>query len=123
MNEADIVAAPLVLLRDAYRDAALAHGAATLSGRHRVANRNVDQLTWIARELRTRGEGGNQVLAELREHSEPNVRVWAATHSLGIAPTEAEKVLDSAAAGPPGPARLAAEMTLVEWKAGRLVTD
>jgi hypothetical protein len=46
--------------------------------------------------------------------------VWAATHCLPFASATAERVLQEAAAGPPSPTRLTADMILSEWRAGRL---
>lgn len=120
MKAIDIVAAPLGQLGASYRTAALEHAAATAAGRHRLANRNHDLIASIVRELRTRGRDGEKTLENLLRDKELAVRVWAATHCLAFAPADAERVLSEAAAGPPSPVRLAAEMTLSEWKAGRL---
>jgi hypothetical protein len=48
------------------------------------------------------------------------VQVWAASHVLEFAPADAEAMLERLARGAPGIARLDAEMTLKEWRAGNL---
>ncbi len=50
----------------------------------------------------------------------PHVRAWAASHVLEFDPEAAEAELTRLAKGPPSPVRLDAEMTLREWRAGRL---
>lgn len=120
MNDVDLVAGSLDQLRSAYRDAARAHKDASSAGRHRVANRSVDSLIALVRELRARGRSGEQVLEELLTDEELSVRAWAAAHSLPFATAAAERVLESIASGPPSPVRLDAEVTLSEWRAGRL---
>lgn len=123
MNEAEALAAPIVVLKDAYRVAAASHGAATSRGRHRVANRCADELILLSRELRNRGVEGHKALQQLLDDEDLSVRVWAAAHSLPFAHDLAEKILEKVAAGPPSPVRLTAEMTLAEWRAGKLPTS
>lgn len=120
MNDADIAAAPLGQLREVYRQAAIENDAAVAKGRHRVANRQFELLVSLAREFRARGRQGQQVFEELLGDPENAVRAWAASHALPFATKAAEAVLAQIAAGPPSPIRLSAEMTLREWKAGRL---
>lgn len=54
------------------------------------------------------------------KHPAPEVRVWAASHSLGFAPRRARKVLVDIAREHGGFLRLDAEGTLEEWEKGRL---
>ena len=120
MNEIELIAAPVAHLGESYRKAAAERANAVAVGRHRVANRNYDLIVSIARELRSRGRDGECALEQMLEHESLEVRVWAAFHCLPFAATAAEQVLKEAAEGPPSPTRLEAEMTLSEWKAGRL---
>ena len=120
MNSADLAAASVSQLEVSYRTAALAHAEAIAAGRHRVANRNYDAITAIARELRSRSHEGSQALERMLDDSAIPVRVWAATHSLDTCANVAERVLLEVAGGPPSPTTLIAEMTLREWRAGRL---
>jgi hypothetical protein len=120
VKQIELAAAPSDNLVESYRRAVLAHAKATAAGRHRVANRNYDEIAAIANELRARGSTGARLLESLLRDDDVAVRVWAATHCLPFAAASAEAVLTEAAAGPPGPERLAAEMALSEWRAGRL---
>ena len=120
MKPIDLIAAPSAEVVKTYRETALAHAKATGEGRHRVANRNYELLTALARELSSRDAVAKQALLDMLQDGELAVRVWAATHTLKMAAPQAERVLEDAASGPPSPVRLAAEMTLREWKAGRL---
>jgi hypothetical protein len=119
VNEPELIAARVEDLLEAYRRAAVNHGAAIGTGRHRVANRNSDLLASIARELRSRGQEGEEAIEGLLRDEAIPVRIWAATHALPFS-AKAEGVLAEVAAGPPSPFRLIAEVTLKEWKAGRL---
>ncbi|MBL8989745.1 MAG: DUF2019 domain-containing protein [Gemmatimonadetes bacterium] len=120
MTPAELAAASASDLVNAYAQAARAHAAATESGRHRVANRAHDDLGHLFAELRRRGPVGLATLAVRLDDAEPAVRCWAATHALSFAPERGAAVLEALAGGAPSPLRLAAEMTLQEWRAGRL---
>lgn len=120
MTEAELAALPLTDLLRVYREAALTHAAASMSGRHRVANRAFDSLGMLRREISSRGASGQEGLRALLEDEENGVRVWAATHCLPFAAHEAEAVLKEVAAHAKGSVGLSAEVTLSEWKAGRL---
>ena len=120
MTETEALSAPLEDLRAAYREAARNHGTALTKGRHRVANRLFDELILIGRELLNRGKDGQRVFEQLFGDEDSSTRVWAATHALSFAGAAAEKVLERAAAEPASPVRLSAELTLAEWRAGRL---
>lgn len=119
MKESDALAARLDELEEAYREAAVQHGAAIASGRHRVANRNYDVLERIATELRARGVSGQELLLRLLQSPDVSTRLWAATHSVAFAPSEAEATLRVIAEGVASPQRLVAEMTLSEWHKNR----
>lgn len=123
MNEQQILASPLEQLGVAYRAGAIARETAIETGRHRVANRLFDNLALLSKELRARGDAGEQLLLELLSDEIPAVRVSAAISALPFAAERAQVVLALASEGPPSSLRFTAEMTLVEWRAGRLRLD
>lgn len=107
-------------LIDQYVNAAYAQGHASESGDFKTANLNSDLVCEIAAELKARGTVAQEALLTLFQHDDPYVRVWSAAHSLNFVPAEAEQVLEKIASDGPGVFRLTAEMTLREWRAGRL---
>jgi hypothetical protein len=112
MTSADL--APLI---ERYRNAARRHRLAKTA---RAANKAAVELAGIYRELREHGSAAlEQILPLLQDH-DASVRGWAAAHALQFAPQQATAVLEELAAGPFGPLRASASMTLREWRAGRL---
>jgi hypothetical protein len=103
-----------------YEEAAAQHGQASREGEHRVANAQYKRIVAVWKELRSRGEAGRAALVRLMGSSNPHVRAWAASHVLEFDPRSAEAELERLANGPPSIARLDAEMTLQEWRAGNL---
>lgn len=103
-----------------YEDAAAIHGQATRDGNSRTANAQYKRIIVVWNELRRRGDDGRAALSRLMGSSNPHVRGWAASHVLEFEPEAAEPELTRLAQGPPSPVRLDAEMTLKEWRAGRL---
>jgi hypothetical protein len=95
----DILSATTGDLVGAYAAAAREHAAASASGRHRVANRNVELLTAIYRELRSRGPAAQTALLSLLTQGQPGVRGSAAAHALEFAPARAGPVLEELARG------------------------
>jgi len=103
-------------LIEKYRDAARRHG----SGKTvRTVNKAADEIATIHRELRERGSAALARLLPLLKDDDSSVRTWAAAHALTFAPTEAATVLKDLATAP-GLIGISAEMTLREWRAGRL---
>jgi hypothetical protein len=84
------------------------------------ANAAADEIAAIHQELRSRPDNvGVRLLLPLLEHSTPNVRLWAAAHTLHVSPNEAVSVLE-ALARTRGFIGISAATTLAEWRAGRL---
>ncbi|RYZ42733.1 MAG: DUF2019 domain-containing protein [Myxococcaceae bacterium] len=110
-------------LEAAYAEAAVRQGRASLEDDFRTANAQQKTIVAVRGELRSRGEEGQASLLRLLGHHEQDVRVWAASHVLSFAPAQAEEVLERACQASPSPSRLNAEMTLREWRAGRLPED
>lgn len=108
-------------LVERYRENAAKHGASTQTGDSVAANAAYAAMVEVLRALRALGPEALRALLVLLEDPDIAVRGWAATHALEFAPESAEGVLEAIAGGPPGPFRLDAEITLREWRAGRLV--
>jgi len=106
-------------LIESYRSAALAHGEATSSGDHELANRHHDTVAEIYRELRSHGRSVQMALLPLLADPADAVRAWSAAHALEFSPERGEAVLTDLAQGGGGFA-FNARMTLREWQAGRL---
>ncbi|MFT3727119.1 MAG: DUF2019 domain-containing protein [Terricaulis sp.] len=106
-------------LIQAYHDSAKRHGEATKNGDPEAANSAAKSVTAIYGELRRRGRSTQDKLLPLLFDAEPSVRLWSASHVLEFAPSEGEAVLSklSESASLLG---LDAEVTLEEWRAGRL---
>jgi Domain of unknown function (DUF2019) len=101
-----------------YRDAARGHGEAIRQGDSRTANRDADVVASVYRELRERQR--ESVLLILLEDPDPSVRGWAGAHALEFAPTEGEPVMEALVTEGEGIEGFNAEITLEEWRAGRL---
>ncbi len=99
-----------------YAEAARIHGEATITGSH-PANNEADFIAATYRELRNRGS--ESALLGLLESDDAAVRAWAGAHALEFAPEQGEPVLVRIAESP-GLLGFGAEMTLREWRAGRL---
>lgn len=114
-NQASTAEIPELL--SAYRDAATRHGKATETGDHKAANKMANVVATVYSELRRRG--AREHLLPLLTDEAGGVRLWAASHALEFAPQQGAQVLTSLASA----GRLlgmSAEMTLREWRAGRL---
>jgi hypothetical protein len=107
------------VLLETYRLAAAEHGLATESGDYRAGNRAHERLAKAYRTLRERGPASQAKVLTLLKDSDVGVRAWAAAHALEFDPAAAEPVLTKLAAQP-GLVGFGAQMTLREWRAGRL---
>jgi hypothetical protein len=99
-------------------EAASAHGHATAFGDSKRANRAHDVIAATYRSLRARGEQ-RQLLA-LLSHEDPAVVAWAGTHALEFAPVEGEQALTALAERDQSLIGFGAEITLEEWRRGKL---
>ena len=84
-------------------------------------NRLVDQSQRLLLAVRLTPEGRAGISA-LMTHPDSTVRLWASAAALGWDPDIAEVTL-TAIAGGEGFGAFEAEITLREWRAGRLNTD
>jgi len=85
------------------------------------ANRLVDEAHRVASRLRE-SEGGRQALLALIDHENQAVKLWVAAECTVFAPKPATKALRKLAKSD-GHHAFSAEMTLKEFKAGRLRMD
>jgi hypothetical protein len=105
-----------------YKEAALAHEKASLSGNYRVANREYETLVTIAKEIISRGSSAKDAFLCLLSDQNAFVKIWAATHALAFAPAQGEQAL-AEASHLSGLAGHTANITLQEWQAGKLRSD
>jgi Domain of unknown function (DUF2019) len=101
-----------------YVEAAI--GADRLDTPSKLQNRAADCIARIYRELRSRGPEAQRLLLPLLNDPRTGVRGWAAAHALEFEPSAGEQVLQALAKDRPGLRGFSAEMTLREWRAGRL---
>lgn len=109
-------------LLEAYASAAAAHGRASLSGNHPVANRRYDEIADLRNEIFARGAAARQEFLTLLRHADAFVRAWAGAHSLEIDPKRAVSTLEELSRGRGLPAH-SAGLTLREWRGGSLRFD
>lgn len=102
-----------------YAEAAREHATATAAGDYRVTNRAHDVIADIYGELRKRGTAAQHALLPLLRDESMSVRLWAGVHALDFSPDEGEAELEAIAGSAPSPLRLAAEMSLREWRTGQ----
>lgn len=119
MKETEIRSSSLEELIDAYSRSAIAHGRGTEEGDPDKANASFHVMAAVCRELRARGRDAQASLLNLLKSNEIYVRLWAASHCLEFSPKDAEKVLEGLSGGTSVVA-FDAEMTLNEWRKGRL---
>ena len=98
-----------------YAEAARVHGEATVTGSH-PANNEADLIAAAYRELRRRGSESALLVLESKDEG---VTAWAGAHALEFAPEQGEPVLAKLTESP-GPLGFGAQITLREWRAGRL---
>jgi cytochrome c oxidase assembly protein Cox11 len=77
-----------------------------------LVNKLVFKIKAIWDELKSRPGDQRSALISLFDHPNPNVRVWAATATLAIAPATARAVLEDLSKNCFGPQRLEAGMRL-----------
>jgi len=99
-----------------FRTLAIAWLNAVENAKHKVANRNFDEMLSIARVLTASGQVGE--LRKLLEDKHPAVRFAAANSFLGREPDRALPVLEDLSDGPKGALRLAAYTALLIWRSG-----
>lgn len=110
-------------LRDTYRDAAFRHGSYTISGDYRNTNKAYKDIVAVLRKIRNLDDRGLELLRDLTYDEDLTVRVWSASHLLPLDEKWAIRVLEEISSLEIGHSSLDAEMTLSEWRSGRLTID
>jgi Domain of unknown function (DUF2019) len=111
-------------IEEIYVEAAILHHDKLLAGDPKGSNRQHDRLIKAIRQIRNSADRGGAFLSSLLEHKNDSVRLWAAAHLLALDEKKAVKTLKVIAANTPSwQLQTDAEMTLSEWKAGRLDPD
>ena len=119
MKRDQLSTADTMRLVEMYRDAAKQHGEATETGDHKTANKSADLISEVYAELRRRGADAQRTLLPLLTDPASGVRLWSASHALEFAPEQGEALLKKFASRETFLGS-SAEMTLNEWRAGRL---
>ena len=119
MKRDQLSTADTMRLVEVYRDAAILHGEATETGDHKTANICADLISEVYADLRQRGASAQRALLPLLTDPASGVRLWSASHALEFVPEEGEAILKKFASGETLLGS-SAEMTLNEWRAGRL---
>ena len=107
-------------LVQAYTIAAAKHGQTADDPNPETSNQQAEVIEGVYHELRERGREAQLHLLDLLDHSNPDVRLWAASHALEFAPDQGEPVLKELMDGG-GWAAVTAEITLQVWREGNLV--
>lgn len=108
-------------LVERYRACARRHGAAVVAGSSARANRALDDLLRLRREIRSVGQPAIQKLLALLDDVEADVRLQAAVDALELSPADGQRVLAELAAGAGAVHPLIAhdaEMSLTLWREG-----
>lgn len=103
-----------------YRSAAMAHADGTRAGEVERVNNSADQIAAIYRELRSRGPDALKSLLRFLDDINPGIRLWAASHTLEIAPLKSEEVLRRLSEQYDKTLGFDAQMTLELWQRGEL---
>jgi hypothetical protein len=115
---------PTTTPEEDYLAAAVAFHEARERYDHKTSNKVHDKLDSAARKIRLHSaDGGEAFFASLLNHPKPYVSLCAAFNLIPFNPKLARKTYERLAKGAAGEVGVAAEMTLKEWKAGRLDPD
>lgn len=113
-----------ISIEESYVDSAILHHEKLLLGDPKGSNRQHDRLIKAIRQIRKQSDQGRVFLSDLLEHENDSVRLWAACHLLTIDEKKAVETLKKIAAKTATwQLQTDAEMTISEWKAGRLDPD
>ena len=104
-------------------EAARDHGRATLAGTSREANLAYDIAVGALRELRKADDEGVSVLLAHLQDEDLSVVSWSALYLLPYQETQATEALERVTQSGQPRIGFAAEMTLREWRAGRLKVE
>lgn len=99
------------------------HGRSILSGTPRETNRAYDNVIVALRELRQTNDKGVSFLLGRLQDEDLSVVSWSALCLLPFRESEAVAALEKVALSGQRHTGFAADMTLKEWRAGRLKVD
>ena len=109
--------------QDRFVEGAREHGLYTVEGDAPATNRAYKKIILALKELRETPDRGESFLASLLQSEDLSVVTWAALYLLPSNPEEAVKALQKVASEGKSLIAFDAEMTLKEWRAGRLKVD
>jgi Domain of unknown function (DUF2019) len=106
--------------RESYIEFARQFGIAEREGDAPATNKAYEQLISALRELRKESDKGERFLLELLENDDLSVVTWSALYLLPLREADATAALERVAKSGVPRIGFSAEMTLKEWRAGRL---
>lgn len=106
--------------QDRFVEGAHQHGLYTVSGDALATNRAYNKIILALKELRRTSDGGEGFLSSLLQNEDLSIVSWAASYLLDFKPEKARQALDRVVKEGPPLIAFDAEMTLKEWRAGRL---
>jgi len=106
-----------------YVNAASRHGAETLEGDAAAVNKAYSELVRALSALRESPDKGVEFLSGLLSSEDLSVVTWAALHLLPFKGADAEVALERVSRSGLRLISFGAEVTLREWRAGRLKVD
>lgn len=109
----------ILLLKNEFINAAIAHELATVNGESKKANAAYSKIIKSYLKLKIEAESLKAVLLELIKHENESVQCWSATYLLPYCQEIGEHKLEEIANGA-GVTAFDAFMTLKEWKRGTL---
>lgn len=108
---------------DLFIEGARQHGEGTVEGDAPVTNRAYKKIITALREIRKAPDKGEAFLVSQLGSENPSIVTWSALHLLPYRHGEAVLALQKVAETAPPLIAFGAEMTLKEWRAGRLKVD
>lgn len=97
MRRTDVTKLSTPQLVDRFADIGVEQYVALLDNDHRKYNRLYDLMDEVDNELRIRGKSARLELLKLYDHPNTQVRLKAATRTLGVAPVRARQELEDIA--------------------------
>lgn len=110
-------------VEDRFVDAARKHGVATRESDPRSANRAYNDLVAALRELRRSPDKGVAFLSTQLDSNDTSVVIWAGLYLLPFKEKEASEALERVVTQGIPRMSFDANMTLKEWRAGRLEVE
>jgi hypothetical protein len=109
--------------QDRFIEATRQHGQSIVKGDASMANKAHKNIMLAVKEIRETLDRGESYFLSLLANEDTSVVKWAALYLLQSRQSEAEQALQKIAETGPPLIAFGAEMTLKEWRAGRLKVD